>query len=202
MTKETFGSCEEALQPGSSTSVYWIKHNNMLAPIKVRCERDQGKTFAVFDHDSEERIQVKGFETPGSYKRVINYGSPIKDIVEFITSSVACKQFTRIDCRYMGLTFAGEENPFYGYLVDRNGTRMEYLAGGPKDGQGCSCGITNSCALSSEQCNCDANDSAWRFDEGYVTEKKRLPLTEVRLGDTGDSGEEGAHTIGKLYCEE
>ena len=44
------------------------------------------------------------------------------------------------------------------------------------------------------------NDDVWRFDEGYVTEKSRLPITEVRFGDTGSANEEAKHTIGRLEC--
>ena len=62
--------------------------------------------------------------------------------------------------------------------------------------------MDNSCATSGRLCNCDANDSTWRFDEGYITDKQRLPLTEVRLGDTGNAGEYGKFIIGPLECTE
>lgn len=67
---------------------------------------------------------------------------------------------------------------------------------------GCKCGITNSCAYSGELCNCEANDSTWRFDEGYITDKQRLPLREVRLGDTGLDFEHGKLTLGPIECTE
>eukprot|EP00795_Rhopilema_esculentum_P007005 gene7005-biopygen8431 len=89
----------------------------------------------------------------------------------------------------------------YGYLVDRNEQAMTYFGGGPADGTGCSCGITNTCS-GGKKCNCDSNREEWLFDEGYVTEKRRLPLTGVTLGDTNGRIEEGAHTIGPLLCEE
>ena len=67
---------------------------------------------------------------------------------------------------------------------------------------GCKCGIDKSCAYSGWLCNCYANDNVWRYDEGYVTDKQRLPLTEVRLGDTGGWAEYGKHTIGPMICTE
>ena len=67
---------------------------------------------------------------------------------------------------------------------------------------GCKCGIDNSCATSGHLCNCDTNDYTWRFDEGYITDKQRLPLTEVRLGDTGAAVEYGKFIIGQLECTE
>ena len=56
--------------------------------------------------------------------------------------------------------------------------------------------------MPNQLCNCDANDSVWRYDEGYITDKQRLPLTEVRLGDTGHAGEIGKFTVGPLECTE
>ena len=67
---------------------------------------------------------------------------------------------------------------------------------------GCKCRIDNSCAKPGRLCNCDTNDNIWRFDEGYITDKQRLPLTEVRLGDTGHADEYGKFIIGQLECTE
>ena len=64
--------------------------------------------------------------------------------------------------------------------------------------------MTNTCFKAEDLCNCDVNQGKWLFDEGYVTDKSRLPITEVRLGDTGgpNGGEQGSHTIGPLECVE
>ena len=56
--------------------------------------------------------------------------------------------------------------------------------------------------MSYQRCNCDKNDYVWRYDEGYITDKQRLPLTEVRLGDTGHANEFGKFTVGPLECTE
>ena len=60
--------------------------------------------------------------------------------------------------------------------------------------------MTQSCVPPSALCNCDKNDDVWRYDNGLVTEKKRLPLTEVRIGDTGSSNEKMYYTMGPLKC--
>ncbi|XP_035692710.1 contactin-associated protein-like 2 [Branchiostoma floridae] len=52
----------------------------------------------------------------------------------------------------------------------------------------------------SDKCNCDANDYTWREDSGFLSHKDDLPVTQLRFGDTGDSGEEGYYTLGKLIC--
>ena len=67
---------------------------------------------------------------------------------------------------------------------------------------GCKCSITNSCVKNNTYCNCDANDKVWRHDSGFVTDKNRLPLTEVRIGDTGSSVEKASYTIGAAQCTE
>ena len=65
-----FASCKEALQKQLNESEYWIQHKNMMMPIKVKCERKENEVFAVFDHDSEARIESTGHEPLGSYKYV------------------------------------------------------------------------------------------------------------------------------------
>ena len=54
------------------------------------------------------------------------------------------------------------------------------------------CGITNQSVKGGTFCNCDQNDNVWRYGSGLVTQKHRLPLTEVRIGDNG-SGHEMMH---------
>ena len=55
--------------------------------------------------------------------------------------------------------------------------------------------------LTDNLCNCDANDdSRWLEDHGYLDEKNRLPVTQMRFGDTGSYNEEGYATLGPLQC--
>ena len=61
--------------------------------------------------------------------------------------------------------------------------------------------LLGSCYDSSYRCNCDNNDnSVMTQDEGYLNEKSKLPVREIKFGDMGDSGESGWHTLGKLEC--
>eukprot|EP00795_Rhopilema_esculentum_P007004 gene7004-12629_t len=57
----------------------------------------------------------------------IKYKSKLDDIIAFVDSSYACKQFTRIDCYHMQITDVG-------YLIDRRGNQMAYIGGGPVKG--------------------------------------------------------------------
>lgn len=109
-------------------------------------------------------------------------------------SSTSCKQHIKIEGSGMYLS----DN---GYLVDRSGTHLSGF-GVPKGISGCQCGLTNSCIVSSIKCNVDKNDDSHQMDEGDITDKESLPVTEIRLGDTGDSSEYGYHTLGKVECIE
>ena len=48
--------------------------------------------------------------------------------------------------------------------------------------------------------NCDANDDVCREDSGLISDKSHLPVRQLRFGDTGDSGDQSYHTLGKLKC--
>ena len=44
------------------------------------------------------------------------------------------------------------------------------------------------------------NDNEWREDSGLLTDKKYLPVKQLRFGDTRESEEKGYHTLGKFEC--
>ena len=60
--------------------------------------------------------------------------------------------------------------------------------------------MTYNCAQTGTVCNCDKKDDVWRSDGGRATEKHRLPVTEVRIGDTGNFNERKIYSIGPLIC--
>ena len=57
----------------------------------------------------------------------------IESIKKFVDSSKSCHQFTRVDCKHMGIF---KESDMSGYLVDRENTAMGYFGGGPENGAG------------------------------------------------------------------
>ena len=83
--------------------------------------------------------------------------------------------------------------------MSRDSTKMRYWGGAFGNGK-CTCGMTNSCADSRFGCNCDKNDNVWREDSGFLTDKTKLPVKQLRFGDTDDSGEKVYHTLEKLQC--
>ena len=157
-----------------------------------------GVGVTVIGHDSESRTLVKGYDSPGSYKRKINYDISMEQIVAIMKQSKNCEQFIKYECHHSGFWFASP----YSWWVSRQGSKMNYWGGAAVNSGKCACGMTNSCA-DGGKCNCDKNDSTWREDSGYLTDKNTLPVTELRHGDTtthNSQDESGYHTLGKLKC--
>ena len=151
----------------------------------------------VVGHDSEDRILVKGYEAKGSYVRNVVYiGASVPQLAALATNSTNCEQFIKYECFHSRLLING-----YGWWVSRDNIKITYWGGAtPADSNKCACGVTNSCVVSSNGCNCDKNDAVLREDSGLLTEKSRLPVIQLRFGDTGHSGEYGYHTLGKFKC--
>ena len=106
-----------------------------------------------------------------------------------------CEQFIKYEC-YNSVMF----RPGYAWWVSRDSTKMTYWGGALPGSGKCACGMTNSCADSSRGCNCDKNDYVWREDSGLLTDKTKLPVKQLRFGETGKSHEQGYHTLGKFKC--
>ena len=83
--------------------------------------------------------------------------------------------------------------------MSRDSTKMTYW-GGASVNDKCACGMNNSCAEPSYGCNCDKNDKVWREDSGLLTDRTKLPVKQLKFGDTGESWEIGFHTLGKFKC--
>ena len=170
-----------------------------LAPFKVFCDMTDksGVGVTVISHDSESRTHVRGCENQGTYSRNIHYkGASLSQLASLTRVSSHCEQFVKYEC-YGSIIFRKEG---FAWWVSRDSTRMNYWGGASPSSGKCACGMTNSCADSSKVCNCDKNDNVWREDSGLLTDKTKLPVKQLRFGDTGDSGEQGYHTLGKLRC--
>ena len=156
-----------------------------------------GVGVTVISHDSESRTLVQGCETAGCYSRDIHYTeASLSQLAGLTRVSSHCEQFIKYECYGSVLQF---QTP-YGWWVSRDSSQMTYWGGASPGSGKCACGITNSCANAGNKCNCDKNDNVWREDSGLLTDKTRLPVKQLRFGDTGDSGEQGYHTLGKLKC--
>ncbi len=164
--------------------------------MAVECMRDSnGKAVTVIHHDSERATLVTGYEAAGSYNLNFRYDLQMESIIAIINQSSFCQQQTNITCYHVSITCCV-------WINGRRGQKLDFIGGGPSNGTGCACGITNTCAEPSKKCNCDKNDQQWRMDEGYVTYKDVLPITAMHGGDTGDKryNERLIYTVGPLIC--
>ena len=167
-----------------------------LAPFTVHCDMSDknGVGVTVISHNSESRRYVNGYDRPGSYSRDIRYtGASLSQLATLTRVSSHCEQFIKYECYNSRLLLYQ-----YAWWVSRDSTKMTYWSGASVSGK-CACGMTNSCADSTYGCNCDKNDNVWREDSGLLTDKTRLPVKQLRFGDTTGS-EKGYHTLGKLKC--
>ena len=160
-----------------------------------------GVGVTVVSHDSERRTLVDGFDGKGTYSRnVENDKTDLVQLASLTSLSANCEQFIKYECYHAKLFFNGGMNSWW---VSRGGEKMTYWGGVDSVDYKCACGLTNSCADLSDGCNCDKNDENWREDSGLLTDKSKLPVTQLRFGDTGKAGdtdEKGYHTLGKLKC--
>ena len=170
-----------------------------LAPFTVFCDMtDKSRVgVTVISHDSESRTHVSGCEKAGCYSRDIHYtGASLSQLASLTRVSSQCEQFIKYEC-YNARVFYGSG---YSWWVSRDSAKMTYWGGASPGSGKCACGMTNSCAHSSHGCNCDKNDNSWREDSGLLTDKTKLPVKQLRFGDTGNRGEQGYHTLAKLKC--
>ena len=193
-----YDSCATALKENANKeNEYQINVPGTSRYLKATCKLIQGLPGIVLLHDNLNSNYVHGFEGKGAYRKTLDYGSNITDISIIMKEARSCKQFVRIECSEAVFTFP---NGRYAWLEDRNGFKLPYMAGGPANGTGCACGITGTCDDPSKKCNCDKNTLPVTIDEGYVTQKEKLPITAVLFGDTGHSNEYVNYTISGVEC--
>ena len=170
-------------------------------PFEVFCSMTMGdgRGVTIISHDSENRTLVDGFDPHGSYSRDVFYtGATWSQIVALISVSAGCRQFIKYECFGSALFKGGA-----GWWVSRDGERMDYWGGASAGSGKCACGVDQNCVDPKEACNCDKELNELREDSGYLTDKRTLPVKQLRFGDTGvydNINEYGYHTLGKLMC--
>ena len=155
-----------------------------------------GVGVTVISHDSERQTLVNKCDGAGCYSRDIHYkGVSVSQLASLTNVSSHCEQFIKYKCFRSKLLKDG-----MGWWVSHDSTKMVYWGGASPDSGKCACGMNNTCADPSDGCNCDANDEAWRVDSGLLTDKTKLPVKQLRFGDTGEQWGLGYHTLGKFIC--
>ncbi|XP_013420849.1 contactin-associated protein-like 2 [Lingula anatina] len=175
-----------------------------VAPFFVHCDNTTGTVWTKLTATPYDSF-FHGNNAAGGIRKSISYlYANMDQIVSLISMSTRCQQKLKYTCFKASFMSDMEASSLKTWWVSRDGEKMMYWAGGPSDGRGCACGVTQTCASNSNiprsLCNCNMNDGVWRTDEGYITDKTKLPVSELRVGDVGDHGEYGFGTVWPLEC--
>ena len=174
-----------------------------MAPFSVYCDMSDkgGVGVTVISHESERRTYVANIpgcevDKPGCYSKDVTYsGVSTAKLAALTLISQNCEQFIKFECN-KSVGFVPESVAWW---TSRDGMKVNYWGGAGGSSNMYACGVTNSCS-SGKKCNCYNGGSGWREDSGLLTDKSALPVSQIRLSDLNDPGEEGYHTLGKLKC--
>ena len=167
--------------------------------FRVYCDmRDKkGVGVTLVGHDSESDVSVNGCEPKGCFSHSVTYpGVSQAQLAKLTDLSLHCEQFIKYKCRNTAVGLKAGNS----WLESRSGVKMTYWGGATPGSNKCACGMTKSCVAKKVVCNCDMNDNAAREDSGLLTHKPDLPVSKLRFGDLGSSGENGLASLGKLKC--
>lgn len=168
-------------------------------PFQVYC--DEGFTL-VRHRRSYLEVRVTNHEEPGSFVFRPKYPVSVDQLKALTAKSQFCDQYIKYECRSAVLLYgsknAGSVN--YGWLVSIDGEKLVNWGGAPTNSSLCACGVDDSCVSPGLPCNCDGDSRIKLIDEGVLMDKSVLPITEVRLGDTGGRREHGRLWLGYLRC--
>ncbi|XP_054759822.1 contactin-associated protein-like 5 [Lytechinus pictus] len=121
-------------------------------------------------------------------------------IVTILNHSESCRQYIRATC--FNTHIYDNDGDHTAYWVSRQGVVMPNWGNAPSDVVGCLCGINRTCHYSVDAlCNCYRSSDMWLTDDGYLTDRDRLPVTRLHFGDTGGSNEKMKFELGFLECE-
>ncbi|XP_077975858.1 uncharacterized protein LOC120341640 [Styela clava] len=197
-----FTTCHELRQRNTTiTSGFYTLHSptNHQNTFRAYCEFTRGKAITEVRHAQMEEIQSTQSScsrNKGCYSWIPRYNLNREQIIGIIKQSSECRQFIKARCVETFLLRSG-----YAWWVSRDGERMNYWGGATsRRDEYCACGETGTCINNSYKCNCDTNSATQGTDEGYLTDKTKLPVKELRFGDLDDSIEFIWHTLGKLEC--
>lgn len=170
-----------------------------ILPFRVHCI--MGSTVedvrTLVHHDSEQRIYVRsGVE--GAYARPITYDVGWLQMRALIEVSQRCRQYVKWECSGVGAGFGYSDERPLSWWESVEG-EPQYYWGGASENLTCAC--YPDCFSPDQRCNCDSNaEFHWLEDQGYITDKDKLPIRKLRFGNTYKAGQAGYHTIGPLEC--
>ncbi|XP_041461290.1 contactin-associated protein-like 2 isoform X3 [Lytechinus variegatus] len=196
-------NCKEVAARGETVSGwYLIDPMQRGNPFTVYCELPKGVT-SVGHTVADREIHNNGFEGPGDFQlNPVYTNATINQMKALTLVSQNCSQFIKYRCRAAVLLATEKKSGLrYGYWVSVDGEHIGSWGGAPINSGKCACALTARGCLENKNCNCDSNPKQFAIDEGIISDKPYLPVTDVRLGDTGSKKEEGYVTLGPLRCQ-
>ncbi|XP_013412477.1 neurexin-4 [Lingula anatina] len=181
-------SCTEWKRFNSTSGLYWVDPDGGggVAAFEVYCDMSTTPPTVTFHHDYEDRTHVMGYDPALSYSVDLTYNLNTDQIAAYVDIvGFNCTQYIKYEC--YGSHIQSSPN-IHTAWYDRHGQQSTFWAGGDPDGAtgNCACAKDGSCANANKHCNCDSNDFVWRLDEGDITQSDYLPVTMVKVGDTGE----------------
>eukprot|EP00057_Strongylocentrotus_purpuratus_P002502 XP_003724647.1 PREDICTED: uncharacterized protein LOC100889171 isoform X3 [Strongylocentrotus purpuratus] len=194
-------NCAEVAQRGETVSgSFLIDPMQNGNSFRAHCELPKGVTS--IGHNATAEVLNNGFEDPGSFHLHPAYVATLGQMKALTAVSQNCSQFIKYRCRAAVLLASEKKTGLrYGYWVSVDGEQIVSWGGAAINSGKCACATTVGGCMSDKMCNCDSNPKNYAVDEGLITDKPYLPVTDVCLGDTGSKKEEGYVTLGPLRCQ-
>ncbi|RWS29721.1 relaxin receptor-like protein [Leptotrombidium deliense] len=161
--------------------------------------KDPNTVRTIIHHDAENPKSVRGVEGPGFYSKNISYNGVLEAQLEaLIDASYSCQQYIKWDCKGATFNFWLTANNWW---VGRHWKPQYYWGGAETDSRTCGCFPYCHPTSKNSTCNCDANSKLLNLeDSGLLLDSTRLPVLQLRFGDTGESNEVGQYYLGPLSC--
>ena len=159
-----------------------------LPPFTTKCKFDDNKlAFTTVHHNKEVEFDATaGDEKVYNYIfHKVKYEMPMSQIESLIQKSKFCRQFVKFKC-YNAMLLNAPSGPPNVLWRARTGEARSHWGGVTEDGEGCACGVNDTCVRKDILCNCDFRNNKWMEDSGYLMDKKYLPLTRLDVTAIND----------------
>ena len=178
-------TCEQYKLMGLQGSTFCLLNSQGVGnPYTALCNAtNSSRTYTVITHNkmADTTVGNAKLDFSGSfYKHDISYSgsSGLNQIKALIQKSKHCRQYVRFHC-FGSKLLNTPRGPSHTYWLSRDGSRQEYWGGAEPGSKRCACGMTDppSCTIKTRFCNCDVLGETWRVDDGYLSDKRTLPVT-------------------------
>ncbi|XP_076456113.1 uncharacterized protein LOC143290501 isoform X2 [Babylonia areolata] len=150
-----------------------------VGPLKVRCLFKPRDHCAVTLVDAERRYKygiLRKYKKIAFTKKLTYFSNSVKQIQALANISSFCWQPVAFMC--VNSKAINKNQPLKSHYSLSGGPSLSFGTGKDMDFVGCPCGITGTCTRN-QTCRCDLGSSELLTDDGVITRKEVLPVTEV-----------------------